>query len=637
MPSDRANWDEISKIFQSGDLITAERRCSSVLQTNPDFAPALHMLGRISTKQGAHQKAAEHLEKAHKLEPLNLEVSHSFSIALIHLKRLERAEEIVSAALKVNPKYVPALNQKGSLAHLNQRHDEAKLTFQRVLAIDPKNAIALNNLAASFASTGDHVRAKELVERCTSNHPNSVEVMLNAAKTMRLAGDIQRAHYFLKKVLAIEPNSAEALEEIGSLYLSNKEFEQADAYFRDALRSNPKCVMAHVNLGLSHRLQEKPIDAKACFETARLLSPKTPDSYVGLAILADDEQDAEAAKKFFDIADDLAPGLPRTKHCRSVSQLRSGDLVEGWQNHAARWARSPFKEDRRPFAAPEWRGEPSATKSILVWNEQGVGEEILCASMYAELADKWSKVTIECDPRLTKLFRRSFPNVSFVGRSNPPAPELSEPSFDFQIAALDLGTYFRQDFAAFPKHSGFLCPEWPRVQGFRQKIRGDLSAAKSNCPIVGLSWHSDSKNFGKSKSLDLIGLAPILKNRGVKFVSLQYGDVRDEIENVSREISAAIQRIDDLDCYNDLDGLSALVAACDLIITNSSVTAHLAGALGVPTYLMVPRGPSLLWYWFVNRDDSPWYPSVRLFRQSKPGQWKDVIKAVNKQFEKWIG
>jgi hypothetical protein len=261
-----------------------------------------------------------------------------------------------------------------------------------------------------------------------------------------------------------------------------------------------------------------------------------------------------------------------------------------------------------------------------LWAEQGIGDQILHGSMIADLASSALAVTLEVDRRLVPLFRRSFPRVTLVPYKTPPAAGAGD--HDCQAPLGSLGRWLRPSFESFPRRS-FLEPDPRRRDEYRHRLTGERT-------VVGISWKSANREFGPHKSMALRDWLPILRVPCLRFVDLQYGDTASERRDAEQHAGARIEHLPDLDLHGDLDGLAALCAACDLVITTSNVTAHVAGALGRPVWQMVPTGIGRLWYWFSNRADSPWYPGMRLFDQTAPGRWRETLGAVARELAAFV-
>jgi ADP-heptose:LPS heptosyltransferase len=253
---------------------------------------------------------------------------------------------------------------------------------------------------------------------------------------------------------------------------------------------------------------------------------------------------------------------------------------------------------------------------LVVWGEQGIGDQIMYASMIPDLKRRVPAITFEAEARLVSLFARSFPDIEVI----PSMKSLYAGPLVAHIPLGTLGLHLRtswDDFAKTP--GGFLKADAEQAAGLRERLKTDDRL------VVGLSWRSANKSHEKAKSAGLHAFEPLLKLRNCRFVDLQYGDTSAERAAVARDIGVDIEHLDDIDNFNDIDGLAALITACDLVVTVSNTTAHLAGALGKETYVLVPFGQARMWYWFHDRTDNPFYPDIKIRRQARTHDWASLM------------
>jgi hypothetical protein len=301
----------------------------------------------------------------------------------------------------------------------------------------------------------------------------------------------------------------------------------------------------------------------------------------------------------------------------SYACLTLGRLAQGWANYDQRFV-AETTGIRRPYPRPLWNGERVAG-TLLVWGEQGLGEQILHASMIADLHGRADEIVLELDARLVSLFARSFPGTRPVPMADT-TPYQGQ--VDMHVPIASLGRHLRPDWPAFPTPpSAYLLANPVRSQALHERLHGDRRK------VIGLSWSSRNAKFEKVKSARLADFQPLLQQSGCRFIDLQYGDTQAERHAVEQELGVRVEHLDDIDNTNDLDSLAALMGACDLIVTVSNTTAHLAGALGRPVNVLIPHGPARWWYWFKDRDDSPWYPNLRIHRQLPEQTWPQLISA----------
>ncbi|MBF0444416.1 MAG: hypothetical protein HQL68_02420, partial [Magnetococcales bacterium] len=331
-------------------------------------------------------------------------------------------------------------------------------------------------------------------------------------------------------------------------------------------------------------------------------------------------------------------------HNLGLLQLLLGDFKNGWKNIDFRW-KSDLLDYNRYARCKKllWSGESLAFKRVLVWEEQGVGESILFSSMVPDLIALGAKVVLECDKRLIPLFSRSFPKITCIHNRDPLTINSPHNRYDFIVPFGNLCRWLRPDINSFVSSATNLVASTKKKEVFRSRYRDiALQVEDENRPInqpgvlrnnknilVGISWYSKSLGHGKNKSMTLLDLQSLIAIPGVTFVNLQYGDTLREREEFIKKTGIKIINDDSIDQMKDLDSFAAQVAAMDMVVTISNTTAHMAGALRIPTLLMLATVP--LWYWKLDCDDSPWYPGLRIFRQKTRGEWEDVVDQVVKE------
>ena len=424
----------------------------------------------------------------------------------------------------------------------------------------------------------------------------------------------------LARAVALKPGGWDALCDLGTSQLEQGRAAAAFSSFAEALAVQPYAAVAHFNLGNALQDLGRYKDAEACYREALRFTPAFLPALLSLATLLCEMGHVEEGRKLFADAKGLGAETPLLEQAYSLVDLRTGNLREGFAAYEARFYPSPHALPVRPFPAPRWEGESLAGRDILIWTEQGLGDEILSASMFPVVIAAARTCTIECSARVAPLFSRSFPDARVIERRDPPDKAVTG-IFDFQSPAMSLARCLLSALDDFPRHAGYLRADEDLTGRLRQKYR---AIAHANL-VVGISWESTALH-GARKRLPLDAWGPILNLPGVTFVSLQYG-----VKPGDPALAAAGERVivdAEVDALKSLDASAAQVAAMDLVITVSNTTAHLAGAQHVPVWTLLPEGPGCFWYWFRNRSDSPWYPSMRMFRQPKPGDWPGAVNAV---------
>jgi hypothetical protein len=337
----------------------------------------------------------------------------------------------------------------------------------------------------------------------------------------------------------------------------------------------------------------------------------------------------DEALKSYDEAIYLDPKYSEAYHNKSILLLGMKKFDIGWSLYNIwRWKSKFRHSDRLITKIPKWDGEKTEKLiNILLWAEQGIGDEIFYFGMLKNFTKINARITISADNRLHSLFQRSMPNVKFVD-SKKINIECDNNLYDYQAPMGDIGYLCSVEKVLEHKQaSPFL-----NVKKMQNGYFKNNNHVIKNKIICGLSWKSANQNLGVSKSIELIQLSPILLIEKIEFVSLQYGSTKDEIEFVERKIGKKIHTFDDLDIYNDIDGLASLISDCDFVITASNITAHLTGSIGKKGMVLLPFSKGKIWYWHSGEGQSLWYPSLQLVSQSQMNDWTDPINRC----KEWI-
>jgi hypothetical protein len=314
----------------------------------------------------------------------------------------------------------------------------------------------------------------------------------------------------------------------------------------------------------------------------------------------------------------LKPDDVAAKWNKSIICLGLGRFQEAWPLYEYRWTGAKGLVPRG-YTQPRWNGG-RVDGTLMIWGEQGLGDEIIHASMLPDVLARTPSVMFEVEPRLVPLFARSFPAVRVIACQ----ADLYAGKVDAQEPLASIGRFLRRSFEDFPRR-GYLVADAARAQALRARLASD------GRKVIGLSWVSKAPVGGAAKSARLADFEALLRLPNCRFVDLQYGDTGEERAALTRDLGIVVERLADIDNTSDLDGLAALMTACDVIVTVSNTTAHLAGALGRPVFVMVPHGFARIWYWFHDRSQSPWYPRVEVRRQRSGQPWADVVAAVTRE------
>jgi Tfp pilus assembly protein PilF len=442
-----------------------------------------------------------------------------------------------------------------------------------------------------------------------------------------LQGRYEEALAAEEAALGLAPGLPDAHSYRGSALLQLGRVNEALASYDKVVKLAPNAAVAHYNRANALNRLRRYDEALQSLKRALKLQPRYTDalSLTGNVLLA--LGDVEEALQHYDAALKINPNAADAHYNKAQALLTTGQFTHAWDHYEWRlsWDMTVRVGQSRSVdrVAPDWDGKPTA-KPILVIPEQGLGDQILYAGMLADLQAIAPGSTVCLEPRLLPLFERSFEKLNFSSPYDIDTEQcIKDGSFSAQIHIGSLGKYFRADAAGLSRvNTPYLKADPIKTSRLRGRI------AKPGRIVCGISWRSKNADIGADKSLSLETLAPVLTAAGVDFVDLQYGDTAEERYRLKQDHGVHVQHLDDVDNTNDLDSLAALISACDIVITISNVTAHIAAAIGKPTLVMLPNSPSLFWYWHRERSDSPWYPTAILIRQQFPNNWSEVLKSA---------
>ena len=430
------------------------------------------------------------------------------------------------------------------------------------------------------------------------------------------------AQSLYQQVLKLMPQQADAMHMLGVVEFQLKNYAQAVQLISCAKSIKPENDLIHFNLGNALRAMGQIPAASEAFSTALRLRPDHLEALKNLGNTYKEQNLMGEAIACYDRLLAMSPGHPHTCYNKAIALLTQGQLAEGWDMYEYRLqcdtADGKHVGHSIPRQAPEWSGNQPA-KPLLVLPEQGLGDQIFYGAMLADLQAAGTESFVCLDGRLHSLFTRSFPGLDFVLPTEIMGLDPAQQLFGAQIHIASLGRFLRRDTASLARvPSPYLGADPSLANALRQRVRQEAKL------ICGLSWSSKNPDTSASKSMTLATLGPLLQIPGVQFVDLQYGDTQDERRAIKSNTGIDITHLDDIDNQNDIDGLAALIEACDIVITVSNSTAHLAAALGKPTIILLAHHTPL-WYWHLDSMTSPWYPSVTLLRQPEPGQWHSAV------------
>jgi Flp pilus assembly protein TadD len=506
---------------------------------------------------------------------------------------------------------------------------DAEACYCTVLRLDSGNFAALSNLGNVMLDLGRIDDALDLYEKAVIQRPDSGEAHNNLARAAQLAG-LEGADHHFREALRLKPDHAPAWEGLGLCLFGSGDGMESMRCLAKALELQPESVDSRVYLARGHLLHQQYDEAAAQFSRVQSLRPGDPRGDSGLgAVRARQGKWASASRHFESaLATGRFDGWAGFEHAKLLLTL--GDYERGWAAYDdSRGLMGPVvnRVVNREIPARRWMGESLAGQRILVTAEQGLGDEIMFASVLPDIATESAQCFVECDIRLAPLLHRSL-GVETIGverRTNDwidalPAHLAQLPAFDYWVPAGSLPRYRRRTAAEFPRHQGYLHADPQQVIDWQSRL-AELGPGLR----VGLTWRGGTLSSNrKSRSLALADLLPIIGMPGLQLHSLQHGAEPAELAELRRSHGVRINHWPGV--TDNMDASAALVQTLDLVLTVCNYAVHLAGALGKEAWVMTPHVAE--WRYGNEGASMPWYPPVRLMRQPDPGSWEPVIASM---------
>lgn len=579
--------DRAFSCYNNADMPEAEQLCRLVLARVPLQVDAMQLLGLLLDQKGQFAEAARLLREAVMQAPGHSALHNNLGMTLHRMEKTDEAVLEFRKAIEFRADFAKAHNNLGAALMKLGRLDEAVAACTEAIRLQDDYKQAYNNLGLALKKKGDLAEAVAAYEKALTLDPQYVEALSNLSMALIDRGKLKEAERNLQKAVGLAPNSAKFRNNLGVLFNRQSRFEEAVSASEKALAISPDYLEANNNLGTALMELGRFSEANAAFERA-------------IAI------DAECAEPH---------------HNRSLVLLLTGQLEQGWEEYEWRWRHDGFSTPLRSFPQQWWDGSVEDVGKLLVWGEQGIGDEVQFSGLIRHIVARGIDVVVECDRRLAGLLQRSFPGITVVKRSDPPSDALKDASITHQIPMCSvprvLGSSLNE--TCFP--NPYILPD----KSCRDKLRSRYKADTEPL-LVGISWQSGNSQEGPKRSVDLEYWEPIFKIAGVRFVNLQYGECSRQLRVSFERCGVEVLEDEKVNPLTDLEGFAAQAAAMDLVISVDNSTVHFAGALGVSVWTMLPTVPD--WRWGLEGDSTGWYPAMRLFRQVDRGKWEPVISRI---------
>lgn len=669
---------------REGRLAEAEALYQKVLEHNPRQHDALRLLGILVRQQGNLSRALDLLQQARSVNAGSADVHHDLGLTWFELADYPKAIGAYNQALEIDREFAEARYNLGNAYYVQRDLESAAACFQEVRARRPEFAEVHFSLGLIEHDNGRSAEAIHCYEQAIQVRPDYPEAFLNMSLAYRSLGKLDLAVVHLQNALKLRPRYSEALLNLGLIHQETGQLSGASTCFRKVLSEHPDNVPAQLNLSMTldglNQLEEaenearkavklapddphvngflgallikskKLAEAKFYSEKALALAPDFIPAQVNLAqVLLIENQLEEAATRCefvlrsqpINCATLVCLGVIRTRQRRpweaievleraltanpedasaeinlAISELLVGRFDPGWKHYDARWRSTLTACVPRPFKQKRWQGEDFTGLTLLIHAEQGFGDTIQFVRYAKRVAERGGRVAFECQPSLKSLMCSVDGVDEVIGMGE------TLPSFDLQVPLLTLPEIFQTTLESIPKEMPYLTPPEPAPPVLSPRRKGEFR--------IGMVWRGSKSQNDDQRPVPLNGLKPLFEIDRIRGFSFQVDSIDDELSR--SDLKGKILPLGP--SLTDFSVTAALILQMDLMVTMDTAVCHLAGALGKPVWVLLAYAPD--WRWLLDRSDSPWYPSMRLFRQVQFGEWSNPVERLKNDLQRLV-
>jgi len=576
------------KHHQAGSLEKARQQYQLVLQSVPDNPVALHSLGLIYFQTGQYEQAVEMIEKA-----------------------IEQNQQV--------PQFY---NTLGLALESLKRYEDAIVAYQQAVLLKPDFAEVYNNMGTALLSHGQYAMAVETCKKALSLQPDYAQAYNTMGYAFQKQTQLDKAMDAYKQAIHLRPDFAEAYNHLGIVLNEQGCSERAIEYYTQAIRLDPQYAEAYNNLGVSCKAMEQFDEAIENYRHALRLDPDFEDAYCNLANILRDLGQCREAIDNYKRAIQLDLSSNKAYWNLTLATLLSGDFLEGWKNYRQHRNTLMDKITGLPDSGkPRWVGSSFSGKRLFIYYEQGLGDIIQLARYLPLVKSRGGTVILETLEPLLELLH-SFDCIDDIIEYSTNDKSFVE--FDLYTSLVDMPNIFGTMVDTVPDDVPYFYAEPQKAQYWHEQLAGDDFK-------VGIVWAgSPTHGFDQYRSCKLADFAPLANIRGVQLYGLQKGVAAAQMD----EAPWAMQIVNISKHFQNLADTAAAIENLDLVISVDTSVLHLAGAMGKPTWALIPFAPE--WRWMMDRNDSPWYPTMKLFRQETWGDWHGVFARVAQHLQAWV-
>lgn len=644
-----------TKLHRAGEFQQAHEVYRQLLAANPQDAMVFNLLGAVSINLRQWPQAADYLAEAVRLNPAFAAAHDNLGVLLTTQNRFVEAITSYRRAVALDSRNVQTWQNLANALVRNAQKAEAIEAFRQIVQLAPDSARAHSELAKLIFEQGRMAESIPYFCQVTRLKPDDARAHFELADALAQSGQHDESIAAYRDTLRLQPDSAEACVNLAYLYIKKKAFDEAVHWSRRAIELRPQYAEAHLNLGCALTKQEKFAEAIVVLQEAARLKPHLPESFnnLGIALVEEgkiaaavdnyrqalaihsENSDAlynlgiallklgepQSALEHFDRAIKLRPDYAEAHHNRSATLLLTGNFAEGFPEYEWRFRSRDFPPYHLRWKA--WDGTSLAGRTIVLCAEQGLGDTLQFVRYAPLMQARGARVIVECSPALHPVMARTEHVDGWCSPADPPLEA------DCCVPLLSVPFRMQTVLETIPAKIPYVFADPQLVAAWRQKLQ-EWDGFK-----VGIIWQGNPQCPGdRNRSISLAHYAPLAEVPGVRLVNLQKGAGLEQLRDFSEPWSV-VDFGDEVDTSTGaFMDTAAIMKNLDLVITSDTATAHLAGALGVNVWVALQMIPD--WRWLLEREDSPWYPTMRLFRQTRLGDWPGVFERIARSLEQLV-
>ena len=584
---------EIENLYLNKNQNDIKTKLDQFLMIEPNNAYLNSFLGNYYGEIGKLKQASIYHEKSIFLNPYERAFYINFAETCKFLGVLDLSAKLYEFSLLLDDKDEIALLSHAEVCFMNFKFKKSFESYEKLVFLEKKD-------------NGTKYKKKYCYKLIISKNFEKAKEILNELTEEKDKIDVL---YYNALIKIEEKNFKKALECIDECFKINKSFINGYITLAIILERQGKFEEAINNLKKVINLEKNNV--------VGLRNLGAIYSHIGKL---------DEAIIYLEKAIKISPNDHETKFVLGQIQLYQKNFLDGWNNYESRWFCNNFS-GKKFLSSKTILTNLKRLNRVLVWSEQGVGDQIMYGSIFNEFSKICNKLIVRLDKRLIRLFKNKNPNIIFIGENDP----VNDDDFDNHLSVVDLGKFLRTNINQFRN------VKFPYIEideKLSNKVRDNYY--NSNKKIVGISWTSQNKDMGQDKSVNLEDLIPILKLEKLTFLDLEYKNSESDKLKICERFNIKIDKINHINYFNDIFSVASIIQACDIIITCSNLNAHIAGALGKKTFLLSSLGRGRLLNWSSENKHSIWYPSVNIFQQKNVGDWQLPIYQIKKELHKFI-